>query len=90
MLFDLAMHYPTAATIHLVMDNLNPHRRKSLAKLYGENLGGETWDRFTVHYTPTHRSWLNEPEIEISLFARQGLGKRRIPTLCAFKREANA
>jgi hypothetical protein len=89
-LFDLAMHYPTATSIHLVMDNLNTHCRKSLARLYGEDLGGEIWDRFTVHYTPTHGSWLNQAEIEISLFARQCLGRRRIPTLCAFKREANA
>ena len=88
--FDLAMNYPTATTIHLVMDNLNTQCRKSLAKLYGEDLGGEIWDRFTVHYTPTHGSWLNQAEIEISLFARQCLGKRRIPTLCAFRREANA
>jgi len=36
------------------------------------------WDRFTVHYTPTHGSWLNQAEIEISLFARQCLGTRRI------------
>ena len=89
-LFDLAVHYATATTIHLVMDNLNTHCRKSLAKLYGEDLGGEIWDRFTVHYTPIHGSWLNQAEIEISLFARQCLGRRRIPTLCALKREANA
>jgi hypothetical protein len=35
-------------------------RRKSLTELLGENVGGEVWDRFTVHYTPTHGSWLNQ------------------------------
>jgi hypothetical protein len=30
---ELAMEYPNAATIHLVMDNLNIHRRKSLTDL---------------------------------------------------------
>jgi hypothetical protein len=33
-----------------------------------------------VHYTPRHGSWLNQAEIEIGLFSRQCLGKRRIPT----------
>ena len=36
--------------------------------------GGEVWDRFTVHYTPTHGSWLNQAEIEIGIFSRQCLG----------------
>jgi hypothetical protein len=52
---EVAMQYPAARTIHLVMDNLNTHRRKSLTGTFGEEAGGEIWDRFTVHYT-TH-SW---------------------------------
>jgi len=53
-------------------------------------MGGEIWDRFTVHYTPTHGSWLNQAEIEIGLFARQCLGKRRIPDLKTLRRQALA
>ena len=87
---DLACQYPNAKTIHLVMDNLSSHTRKSLTDLYGEEFGGEIWARFTVHYTPTHGSWLNQAEIEIGLFARQCLGKRRIPDLETLKREAKA
>src|SRR5579863_5734149 len=52
--------------------------------------GTELWDRLTVHYTPKHGSWLNQAEIEISLFARQCLAKRRIPTLALLQREAEA
>ena len=87
---DLVKHYPGASTIHLVMDNLNIHRRKSLNDYYGVELGGEIWDRFTVHYTPKHGSWLNQAEIEISLFSRRCLGNRRIPTLAKLKRQAKA
>jgi hypothetical protein len=87
---ELAMEYPNAATIHLVMDNLNIHRRKSLTDLLGEEIGGEVWDRFTVHYTPTHGSWLNQAEIEIGSFSRQCLGTRRIPDLETLRREARA
>lgn len=83
-----AAHYPDARTIHLVMDNLNTHGRKSLTGCYGEKLGGQLWDRFTVHYTPKHGSWLNQAEIEVSLLSRQCLGKRRIGDLLVLKREA--
>ena len=61
------------------MDNLNIHRRKSLTDLFGPEIGGEVWDRFTVHYTPTHGSWLNQAEIEIGIFSRQCLGKPTNP-----------
>jgi len=47
--FNLALQYPKAETIHLVMDNLIIHRRKSLTDLLGEEVGGEVWRRFTVH-----------------------------------------
>jgi hypothetical protein len=89
-IFHLAMQYPEAETIHLVMDNLNIHRRKSLTDLYGAEVGGEIWDRFTVHYTPTHGSWLNQAEIEIGIFSRQCLGTRRIPDLKTLRREARS
>ena len=88
--FHLAIAYPEAQTIHLVMDNLNIHRRKSLTDFYGAEVGGEIWDRFTVHYTPTHGSWLNQAEIEIGILSRQCLGTRRIPDLKTLRREVRA
>jgi hypothetical protein len=86
----IANHYPSARTIHLVMDNLNIHCRKSLVDYFGEHKGGRLWDRFTVHYTPKHGSWLNQAEIELSLFSRQCLGTRRIPALDILQRETKA
>jgi hypothetical protein len=86
----LALEYPEAKTIHLVMDNLNIHRRKALADVFGAEMAAQVWDRFTVHYTPTHGSWLNQAEIEIGMFSRQCLGKRRIPSLKILKAEARA
>ena len=88
--FDLATQYPEAETIHLVMDNLNIHRRKSLTDLLGDEIGGEVWGRFTIHYTPTHGSWLNQAEIEIGILSRQCLGTRRIPDLARLRREVRA
>ena len=86
----LALHYPEAETIHLVLDNLNLHRCKSLTDVFGAEIGRQIWDRFTVHYTPTHGSWLNQAEIEIGLFTRQCLGTRRIPDLQTLQRESRA
>jgi hypothetical protein len=87
---EIALQYMQATTIHLVLDNLNIHRRKSLTDVFGAELGSEIWDRFTVHYTPTHGSWLNQAEIEIGLFTRQCLGRRRIPDLKTLRGESRA
>jgi DDE superfamily endonuclease len=86
----IALHYREPKTIHLVLDNLNIHGRKSRTDLYGAEFGCPIWDRFTIHYTPTHGSWLNQAEIEIGMFTRQGLGRRRIPNLKTLRRESRA
>src|SRR5229473_3353637 len=82
--------YRSATTIHLVMDNLNSHTRNSLINCYGEQEGGYLWDRLTVHYTPKHGSWLNQAEIELSMYSRQCLGKRRFPDVGTLRRETTA
>ena len=87
---ELALNYPTAQTIHLVVDNLNTHCRKSVFDYYGEVAGANIWNRFTIHYTPKHGSWLNQAEIEISMFSRECLGSRRLPTLLCLRAEARA
>jgi len=89
-LVEIVAAYPDATTIHLVLDNLNTHGRKSLVARYGEKLGGLLWDRFTVHFTPKHGSWLNQAEIEVSLLSRLCLGKRRIPDLAILRNEVRA
>jgi ubiquinone/menaquinone biosynthesis C-methylase UbiE len=50
----------------------------------------QIWGRYTVHYTPTHGSWLNQAEIEIGVYARQCLGKRRIPDLKTLRDQTTA
>ena len=86
----IADRYPHAKTIHLVMDNLNTHCRKTLVDRFGPQEGEALWNRFTPHYTPKHGSWLNQAEIEISLFSRQCLGQRRIGDLRSLQRETRA
>jgi hypothetical protein len=79
--------YPTARIIHLVMDNLNIHCEKSLTDQFGRRLGRRLWRRLDVHFTPTHGSWLNQAEIELSLVARGCLGRRRIASFSALDRD---
>jgi hypothetical protein len=89
-LLQIAAHYPAPGTIHLVMDNLSTHTRKALLDRFGEAAGGWLWERFTGHYSPKHGSWLNQAEIEIGLFTRQCLGKRRVGHIDILRRQAKA
>ena len=89
-LLGIAARYPAADTIPLVMDNLSSHTRKALVERFGDKAGGWLWNRFTVHYTPKHGSWLNQAEIEISLFSRQCLGQRRVGAISSLRKEARA
>jgi hypothetical protein len=87
---DIARAYPLAKTIHLVMDNLSTHTERALKETFGPAKGAELWSRFTVHFTPKHGSWLDQAEIEISIYSRQCLGKRRIGSLAELRRETAA
>lgn len=87
---NLAERYSHAEKIILVMDNLNTHSAKSLIDLYGEKEGTRIWERFDVHYTPKHGSWLNQAEIAINVYARQCLGRSRIPDMALLRKKTNA
>jgi transposase len=89
-LLEVAERYPAAETIHLVLDNLSSHTRKAVVERFGEEAGSWLWDRFTVHYTPKHGSWLNQAEIAISLYSRQCLGQRRIGDPAFLQQETRA
>ncbi len=89
-LLEIAERYPAADTIHLVLDNLSSHTRKAVVERLGEEAGSWLWERFTVHYTPKHGSWLNQAEIAISLFSRQCLGRRRIGDTAFLRHETRA
>lgn len=78
---EIVEKYSKAKTIHLVMDNLNIHSEKSLTDTFGIERGKAIWSQFTIHHTPKHASWLNQAELLISVFYRQALFKRRIPSI---------
>src|SRR3712207_5871819 len=74
---DLADHtYPTAERIVVVLDNLNTHGPASFYEAFPPAEAHRLTQRFAFHYTPTHGSWLNIAEIELSVLARQCLDTR--------------
>jgi hypothetical protein len=68
--------YPAADRIVLVMDNLNTHKLASLYEAFPPEQARRIAERVEVHHTPKHGSWLNVAEIELSVLARQCLGRR--------------
>jgi len=68
--------HPDAEVIVLVQDNLNTHTLASLYEAFPPEQARRLAARFEVHYTPKHGSWLNVAEIELSVLARQCLGRR--------------
>lgn len=71
-------HFPQAERIVLVTDHLNVHTTASLYRAFPPAEARRIAARLEWHYTPTHGSWLNMAELELSVLARQCL-KRRIP-----------
>jgi len=84
------MSYPEATKIHLVMHNLNIHCEQSLTDAFGSEMGSQVWGRFAIHHSPKRSSWLNQAEIQIGIYSKQCLGKRRIPDLPTLSNESTA
>ena len=68
--------YTEAEKIVLVMDNLNTHKLASLYEAFEPEQARRIAERFEVHHTPKHGSWLNVAEIELSVLSRQCLDRR--------------
>lgn len=87
LLKDLAdKYYPQAKTIRLVMDNLNTHNLSILYEFYTPAEARRLVERFEVHHTPKHGSWLNIAEIELSVMTKQCVN-RRIPDIETLQKE---
>jgi hypothetical protein len=63
--------YPFAEKIMLVLDNLNTHSLASLYAAFDPETARRLCERFEIHYTPKHGSWLNMAELEIGIMSRQ-------------------
>jgi len=76
----LAVAYPDAKRIRLVLDNLNTHNASSFYEHLSAEQAFALSERFEFIYTPKGASWLNMIECEFSVISRQCLS-RRIATI---------
>jgi hypothetical protein len=81
--------YPEAERVTLVCDNLNTHTVASLYEAFPAEQAHRLARRLDIHHTPRSGSWLNVAEIELSVLARQCLG-RRIATAAELRAEVTA
>ena len=81
--------YPDAEKIVVVLDNLNTHVLAAFYLAFEPCEARRLIERFELHYTPKHGSWLNMAEIELSALVRQCLD-RRIPDKETLIREVKA
>jgi hypothetical protein len=70
------VHYPDAATLVLVLDQLNTHSPASLYAAFPPAEAKRLADKVELHHTPKHGSWLNIAELELSVLQRQCLVHR--------------
>jgi len=70
------VHYPEAACIRVVQDNLSIHAPGALYQAFAPAEARRILRRLEFHYTPKHASWLNMVEIEIGLLQGQCLSRR--------------
>jgi hypothetical protein len=85
----ITTHYPNAAKIQVIQDNLNTHTYGAFYEQLSAKRAHQLKNLLEFHFTPKHGSWLNMAEIELSVLVRQTLN-RRIPSQIELEREALA
>ena len=86
----IAEEYSESKKIILVMDNLSIHKLKFFDEYYDQQAAQALKDRFEVHHTPVHASWLNQAEIAIGMYSRQCLGNGRLGSIDYLKNQTAA
>ena len=72
-----------------IVANLNTYKEASLYEAFPPEKARALCERFEMHFTPKHGSWLNMAEIEIGLLSRTCLD-RRIGSVGEFATEVKA
>lgn len=74
-------YYPDCKKIIIVSDNLSTHSKAAFYETFKPSVALWLSQKFEMHYTPKHGSWLNIAETELSSLSIQCLGNRRISSL---------
>ena len=81
--------YPEAEVVRVVPGNLDTHTVGALYEAFAPEEARRLAAKPEFHDTPKHASWLNMAELELSVLARQCLG-RRIPDAATLGAEVEA
>ena len=90
------VHFPEAARIRIVLDNLSTHSAGALYQAFPACEARRVLRRLEFHYVPKHASWLNMVEIEIGVLRSQCLDRRiatrecLVSEIAAWERQRNA
>jgi len=74
----VTLHYPQAAVVRIVLDNLNTQTLAALYETFPAEEARAIARTVEWHYTPVHGRWLNMIEIEWSVLAQQCLGRHLV------------
>ena len=74
-------YYPDCEKKIIVSDNLSTHSKSAFYEAFKLSVALWLSQKFEMHYTPKHGSWLNITETELSSLCIQYLGNRRISSL---------
>ena len=72
----LNKHYTHAKMLRIVADNLNTHNESSFYENFSDKEARRILSKIEFYYTPTHASWLNIAEIEISVMDTECTSRR--------------
>ncbi len=64
-------HYKNCKKMTLVEDNLSAHKPQAFYEVFAPQVAKAYLDRLEFVFTPTHGSWLNMAEIELSALNRK-------------------
>src|SRR5262249_11397678 len=81
--------YPKAERICVVQDNLDTHTAGAFYETFPPQQAWRILSRLESCYTPKHGSWLNQAEIEISVFER-GCLSRPVPDASTLEQRVRA
>ncbi len=70
------VHFPEAKKIRVALDNLNTHSPTAFYETFPPDQARRLTKKLEFHYTPSHSSWLNMAEVEISVLTQQCLDRR--------------
>lgn len=74
-------YYPDCERIILICDNLNTHTPAAFYEAFQPETAFRLAQKFEMHHTPKHGSWLNMAETELSALSMQCVGKTRTEKL---------